>query len=222
MDCQSPTEVYFSRHFHASTSDLLFWPTDLGKYASNKIPVYSAADFRRFPLPRSTVLSLPQYPPLHIRDPNNPCPAVVAGELFIFLLHLLSFPSRGLSLDYLSHPDPSRSRNGTKLQPAASPSPTRSTTEVDEATNLVSRASGFDSDLESAYPDFQNEYGDFPGDGAARVLWEMMQMTPLMLVITCLGRPALTSTNFSLIADMPLLIDCVVPYLSAPNSVAGE
>ncbi|KAJ6540921.1 hypothetical protein DFH09DRAFT_1089683 [Mycena vulgaris] len=51
--------------------------------------------------------------------------------------------------------------------PAARPSPTRGTTEVNEATNLVSRASDFDFDLESAYPDFQNEYGDFPGDGAA-------------------------------------------------------
>ncbi|KAJ6528724.1 hypothetical protein DFH09DRAFT_1094228 [Mycena vulgaris] len=53
------------------------------------------------------------------------------------------------------------------LQSAACPPPTRSTKEVNEATNLVSCASDFDSDLESAYPDFQNEYGDFPGDGAA-------------------------------------------------------
>ncbi|KAJ6570864.1 hypothetical protein DFH09DRAFT_1312898 [Mycena vulgaris] len=94
------------------------------------------------------------------------------------------------------------------LQPAACPPPTRSTTEVNEATNLGSRASDFDSDLESAYPDFQNEYGDFRMNtvtfletGRPWVLREMMQMTPLMLVITCLGPPALTSTNFWLIAD---------------------
>ncbi|KAJ6463738.1 hypothetical protein DFH09DRAFT_1113342 [Mycena vulgaris] len=68
--------------------------------------------------------------------------------------------------DGVMHPLPSgvaASRPG----PAACPFPTRSTTEVNEATNLVSRASDFDSDLESAYPNFQNEYGDFPGDGAA-------------------------------------------------------